>query len=92
MVQIKFISIILTTLIVIGCSKQQQVIFEAHSIKYKNRDSYITHQIEEACVKISDDLKARIDGGWRVVTSSAKEKLVVDNRGTCVGTEYVLEK
>lgn len=79
-------------LAVTGCGKKQQVIFEAQSISYKNKDSYLTSTIEKECVLISTSLSMLMDDGWKVVASSPKEKLVSDNRGTCVGTEYILEK
>ena len=82
-------SLVLT---VTGCGKKQQVIFEAQSISYMRKDSSWTPEIEKECKKISTALSTLMEVGWKVVASSPKEKLVYDNRGTCVGTEYILEK
>ena len=81
--------LVLTTL---GCSKTQEVIFEAESIRYKKKDSWATSQIQDECGALSKELKTYLNEGWRVVASSPKEKLVSASMGTCVGTEYVLEK
>ncbi|WP_157659173.1 hypothetical protein [Thauera butanivorans] len=81
----------LLTLSTVGC-KKQEILFEAQSISYKQKDSYAVMQMEKECSDLSKELKSYLDNGWRVIASSPKEKLVGGNRGTCVGTEYILEK
>lgn len=84
--------LILMVLAIMGCSKKQEVIFEAESIRYKNKDSMWTPEIQQECNALSKELKGYLNDGWKVVASSPKEKLVTNNRGSCIGTEYVLEK
>ncbi len=73
-----------------GCSKKQEVIFEAQTVSYpKNIGSWA---IEEECAKLSKDLSSYISDGWKVVASSAKERMVFHDMGKCIGTEYIIEK
>ena len=82
--------LILLVLPIMGCSKKHQaVIFEAESIRYVDGDSI---KIRQECNALSTALNAYLYDGWKVVASSPKEKLVANNRGTCIGTEYVLER
>lgn len=75
-----------------ACSKKQEVIFEAKSISYRQGDRYWISEIENECGKLSEELSDFLKAGWRVVTSSPKEIPVANNKGTCVGTEYIVEK
>ena len=90
--RLKTSGLFLLVFVIVGCSKKQEVIFDAESIRYKNKDSWATSEITKECNAISKELKTFLADGWKVVTSSPKEKLVYNNTGTCVGTEYVLEK
>jgi len=87
------IGIILLSLpLLVSCGKQQKVIFEAESISYKGGDRHWVSDIQRDCSAISESLAAYMKEGWKVVSSSPKEKLVTSNRGKCVGTEYIIEK
>lgn len=90
--RIKLGLLILLMLTVTGCNKKQEIIFEVQSVSYENQNSIWSPEIQQACIILSKELKGYLNDGWRVVTSSPKEKLVTDNKGTCIGTEYVLEK
>lgn len=87
--RVKLGCLILLVLATMGCSKQQEVIFEAESISYK-RDW--KPETQQECVELSKELKGYLNAGWKVITSSPKEKVVAKGNGKCVGTEYVLEK
>jgi hypothetical protein len=83
--------LILLVLPIMGCSeKRQVVIFEAESIRYV--DKYSESKVQQECSALSKALNAYLYDGWKVVAALPKEKLVANNRGTCIGTEYVLEK
>lgn len=84
--------IVLAILTISACSKTQEVIFEAKSISYRQGDSYMKSKMEEDCAKLSDELSDYLKAGWRVVTSSPKEIPVANNKGMCVGTEYIVER
>lgn len=87
------ISIILvSSLLILGCSKEQKIIFEAESIEYKQENSLWTSEIQQECNSISEKLTPYIEKGWRVVASSPKQKIIYRDKGVCVGTEYILEK
>jgi hypothetical protein len=75
-----------------ACSKKQEVIFEAKSISYRQGNSYMKSDMESECAQLSKELSSYLKDGWRVVTSSPKEVPVARNTGTCVGTEYIVEK
>lgn len=90
--RINFGGLILLAVAVTGCGKKQEVIFDVESISYKEKNSFYIPKIQNECGEISKSLKKYLNDGWRVVTSSPKERMVVDNKGTCVGTEYILEK
>lgn len=90
--RVKLGCLIVLVLATMGCSKKQDVIFEAQSISYKNKDARWKDTIQRECGALSKELKGYLNDGWKVVASSPKEKLVFDNSGTCIGTEYVLEK
>jgi hypothetical protein len=82
----------LLSFMVIGCSKKQEVIFEAQSISYKGGNSAWKPEIQKECSEMSKELKTFINDGWKVVASSPKEKVVAADKGTCIGTEYIIEK
>lgn len=84
--------LILLVFATIGCSKKQEVVFEAESIRYNNMDSWAKSEITKECSALSKELKTYLNDGWKVVTSSPKEKVVYNNTGSCIGTEYILEK
>lgn len=75
----------------IGCSKQQKVVFDVESVSFE-RYSNTADKVKSECSALSEDVKTYMDSGWKVVTSSPKEKVVANGSGSCIGTEYVLEK
>jgi len=88
---------LLTTLffamtILTACKVEQKIIFSGDSISYKNKDSYMSDLMSSECKSLSENLDDYLKNGWKVVTSSSKEKIVANNTGTCKGTEYILEK
>jgi hypothetical protein len=88
--RVKLGCLVLLVLAITGCSKQQEVVFEAESIGYKGGAA--EPKTEEECIALSKELKGYLNDGWKVVASSPKEKVVADGYGKCIGTEYVLEK
>ena len=91
--RIKLGCLILLVLATTGCSnKEQAVIYEVNSISYTSGEGWATPLMSEECRLLSKELKTYLNDGWKVVTSSPKEKVVYHNLGRCVGTEYVLEK
>lgn len=90
--KIKYLFIILFTLLLISCKKEQKVIYEVESVSYRQMDKLFSSLIKDECAKLSSPLNTYINDGWKVVTSTHKEKIVMYDKGTCVGTEYVIEK
>ncbi len=84
--------ILAVCLLMYGCGRSQEVIFEGSSISYKRGDSHYKDDMQKECAELSKELQPYLDKGWKVVSSAPKEKVVARNRGTCVGTEYVLDK
>lgn len=85
-------SIFLAIIILSACKAEQKIIFSGDSISYKNKDSYLSDLMSSECKSLSENLDDYLKNGWKIVTSSSKEKIVAHNSGTCKGTEYVLEK
>lgn len=76
--------------------KSQEVIFDAQSISCKGSsscDAYVL-MYQAKCAGMSTSLQTRMSAGWRVVSSSPKEKVIDTGDGAlaCVGTEYIIEK
>ena len=88
----KYIFVCMLVLLVFGCSKEQKVIYEVQSISFKDDESYLSSQIQNECNSVSENLSSYINNEWKIETASPKEKLVFYNKGTCIGTEYILEK
>ena len=88
----KAIFLIFIAIAATGCGKKQKIIFEAESIGYSSSDSSYVSKIQTECRKISESLNIHIHNGWKVIAASPKEKLVLDDKGRCIGTEYILEK
>lgn len=93
--RVKIGCLLLLVLTTMGCSKKQEVVYEVDGVRVKNQ--YISAEMEihkecRAFNELNKELKAYLNDGWKVVTSSRKERLVYNNMGTCLGTEYVLEK
>jgi hypothetical protein len=84
--------IVLLTSSLVACNKQQKIIFAGDSISYKGSEARNSESIARECREISEKLDTYLKDGWRVVSSSPKEKVVYLDSGTCKGTEYVLEK
>jgi hypothetical protein len=84
--------IVMLLFAVIGCSKKQKVIFEGQSIEYRRGDALWMDEIKKECSGVSESLSEYLEKGWKVTASSPKEKLVYNNKGTCKGTEYIIEK
>lgn len=89
---IHYYLIVFAVMLLVGCQKEQKVIFEVQSVSYRQGDALFRSLIQEDCAKQSDRLSGYIGDGWKVVTSSQKEKVVMYDKGTCIGTEYVIEK
>lgn len=92
---IKIRFLVLVMLLITGCSKKQEVIFEIESVTYEKRRGSFSNSdttIQKACNEMTHhELKTYLNDGWKVVASSPKEKFV-KGEGSCVGTEYILEK
>ncbi len=88
----KLIFACLSIALLSACGKKQEVVFEAKSISYKRGDALWVSDMEKECAAMSKELSGYMKDGWRVVTSSPKEIPVARNNGTCVGTEYIVEK
>ena len=89
---LKGIGLLAILAVLAGCKAEQKIIFSGDSISYKNKDSYMKELMTTECRALSDDLDDYLKKGWKVVASSAKEKIVANDTGTCKGTEYILEK
>lgn len=90
-----YVYLILSLLLLIGtlgCKKTQKVIFEVQSYSFRNKDSFDSSRIEEECAKLNDSLSKYMSTGWKVVSSSPNERVVYYDKGTCIGTEYIIEK
>lgn len=88
----KSILLMVFSFLLLGCKSEQKIIFVGESIEYKNKDKYLASLMAKECRELSSDLDVYLKDGWKVVSSSAKEKVVAENSGTCKGTEYVIEK
>lgn len=76
MVRVRVGAVVSLGVLLVGCEKKQEIIFEAHSITYKRGAE---DMIEDECRKISEDLEEYRLDGWRVVASSPKEMVI--NKG-----------
>lgn len=75
--------------------KQQKVIFEVSTISCQGDSlcQVLVLSSAPACEAMSKNLSSEMSSGWRVVTSTKKEKLASGSGPVvCEGTEYVLEK
>jgi len=97
----KFNVILLAVFFLNACKpaeKSQAVIFEAETISCKGDGYFCKKDInnyKSKCKELSTSLDSKLTEGWRVVSSSAKEKVVSSdsyNTTSCIGTEYVIER
>jgi fumarylacetoacetate (FAA) hydrolase family protein len=75
--------------------KQQKVIFDVTTVSCKGNElcqAYIA-MAQSTCSQMATTLSSQMSQGWRVVTSTKKERLAASSGpAVCEGTEYVLEK
>lgn len=75
--------------------KEQKVIFDVETVSCSG-DSMcdgLVLMMQSKCIEMSTTLSSQMSSGWRVVTSTRKEKLATYSGPVkCVGTEYILEK
>ena len=74
-------------------SGSQEIIFEVHTVSCKGSSicEVLIEQNRGMCKAMSQSVQSKLNSGWRIVTSSAKEK-VASQGVSCVGTEYVIQK
>lgn len=89
----RFAALLAGFMLLVGCSKEQKIVFTVTSFSYTGAaDEQTEKATEQECRAIHRPINAYLEKGWRVVASSAKQILVRDGKGTCTGTEYVIEK
>ena len=80
-------------------TKTQRVIFDVQTISCTGSDMCAAYNMinQQTCSQMSESLQGQMNDGWRVISSSSKEKVAMSGGGgvgtvTCVGTEYIIEK
>lgn len=79
--------------------KQQKIIFDVQSVSCTGSSSCAALNMmnQGTCMQMSESLKDQMADGWRVISSSPKEKVAQSGNSfsptvTCIGTEYIVEK